>query len=424
MPRCSHARAFLLFLGSILIPTALAQEGFKPNYDEAAVPAYQLPDPLVFANGRPVTNTADWKKRRAEILSHFQTHIYGQTPGEIPGDIIYQKRKSVDFLGGKAVLEEIRITVSTKSGTRPIDLLLIKPKAAETRKFRTFLTLNFRGNHSLHPSPEISLAESWQPKNPDIGVVKNRATEKSRGSRAARWPIETIIDSGTAFASICYHDIEPDSPLQYRQSVRALFDEPEADGWGAIGAWAWGLSRAMDYLETDPQVDSRRVAVMGHSRLGKTALWAAAQDERFALAISNNSGCGGAALSRRAYGETILRINHHFPHWFCKNFRQYNNNEAALPVDQHQLLSLIAPRMVHIASAEDDLWADLRGEFLAALHASPVWNLHGLKGIETREMPPLHQPVGTAVRYHIRAGEHDVTDYDWKQYIASLLAVP
>jgi hypothetical protein len=407
-----------------LISGTSAQTGFVPNYDESAVPAYQLPDPLVFADGARVTKPADWPKRRAEILALLETRVYGRTPPGIPATVKYEKRKSIGFLNGKARLEEIRIVLSGKQNTRHIDLLLIKPKAKADTKFRTFLTLNFLGNHTLHPSPGISLPGSWQPSHRDGIVVNNRATEKGRGCRAERWPVETIIGSGIAFASICYNDIEPDSPEHFDSSVRALFDPPGDDGWGAIGAWAWGLSRAMDYLETDPQIDAKRIAVMGHSRLGKTALWAAAQDKRYALAISNNSGCGGAALSRRAFGETVSRINHNFPHWFCKNFRQYNNNEAALPVDQHQLIALIAPRRVHIASAQDDHWADPRGEFLAAFHASPVWKLHGLPGIDTPDMPPLHQPVGGHVRYHIREGEHNVSDYDWQQYIASLLAVP
>lgn len=407
-----------------LISGVSAQPDFRPNHDENAVPAYQLPDPLVRGDGTPVERPEDWPQRRAEILGLFETHVYGVTPADIPSGITFEKRKSIDFLGGKAVLEEIRIAFPEREGAPQIDLLLIKPKAAEGTKFRTFLTLNFLGNHTLHPSPEISLPQSWQRWHRDGIVANHRATEKGRGYRASRWPLEKIIGAGMAFASICYSDIEPDSPDQFDKSVRALFDPPGEDGWGAIGAWAWGLSLAMDHLETDPQIDAKRVAVMGHSRLGKAALWAAARDERFALTISNNSGCGGAALSRRAFGETVARINHSFPHWFCGNFRRYNNNEAALPADQHQLISLIAPRAVHVASAEDDLWADPRGEFLAALHASPVWKLHGLSGLDAEEMPPLHQPVGGRVRYHIRAGEHDVTDYDWDQFIASLLAVP
>jgi hypothetical protein len=235
--------------------------------------------------------------------------------------------------------------------------------------------------------------------------------------------LELIINEGFGVVTLCYHDVFPDDKTMKDESMLALAGDYEArkndpHATQALGAWAWGYSRVVDYLETVKQVDSKRIIVMGHSRQGKAALWAGAQDPRFAVVISNNSGCGGAALSKRQFGETLKVITTRFPHWFCPDFSHYADNEDALPFDQHELIALMAPRPVYIASAQKDLWADPKGEFLSGVYAGPVYKLYGLKGLETGEMPDVDKPLATnRIGYHIRTGGHDVTGYDWQCYI-------
>jgi hypothetical protein len=404
---------------------------FEPNYDETRVPAYLLPDPLLTCGGRAVKGFLDWQQeRRPEILGLFKDHVYGQTPSVAAKVKVVSTASHRSVFSGLAVRKEVRLQFSTGTGSRSMDLLIYLP-AGSRGPAPVFLALNFWGNHSIHPDPEITLSSRWMPSDASYGIVDHRATPESRGRLAHRWPLERILSRGYGLATAYCGDLAPDHENLFRQGAHSLFASaeahqasaargaaPAAAEWGAIGAWAWGLSRAMDYFEEDELIDHNRVAVLGHSRLGKAALWAAAQDERFAMVVSNNSGCGGAALSRRLFGETVEAINDRFPHWFCGRFKSYGTNPASLPLDQHMLLALIAPRPLYVASAEEDLWADPRGEFLAARAAHPVYVLLGTEGLTTDAMPPAEVPVMSTLGYHIRPGGHDLTGYDWRQFLA------
>ena len=381
------ARALLgiAVLSAALLPArgVLSQAPPEGNQDESKVPPYTLPDPLVLADGKRVTDARTWiGKRRPELRRLFETHVYGRTPPGGPKARFQVTKVDAMALGGRATRKDVAITFGEGSAARRMDLLVYLPNTARAPA-PVFLGLNFQRND------------------------------------AVKWPVETIVERGYGVASAYYGDLFPDRADGAGDSVLTLFPARQGpDAWNALGVWAWAVSRALDYLETDRAADAKRVALLGHSRLGKAALWAGAQDPRFAMVISNESGCGGAALSKRIYGETVAAITKRFPHWFCANFARYADHEADLPVDQHELLALIAPRPLYVASAVEDRWADPKGEFLAALGADPVYRLLGTDGLPAREMPAVDAPVQGTIAYHVRSGGHDLPDYDWRQYLA------
>jgi len=396
----------------------LAQE---VNYDESKIPPYSLSNPLLTSDKKTIKTEKEWKQqRRPQIFALFENQMYGKAPKK-PKNLHFKiLSENKNALGGTATRKEVAVYF-TKGDAHYMTILMYLPNKIKA-PVPLFVGLNFEGNYTINADPEITVTTNWVPNNRSIS--NNRANPALRGSVSSRWPLNLILDRGYGVATVYSGDIDPDFHDGFQNGVHPLFYEkgqtqPSSGQWGTIAAWAWGLSRAMDYFEKDKAVDKKHVAVIGHSRMGKAALWAGAADERFALVVSNNSGCGGAALSLRRIGETVARINTAFPHWFCKNFAQYNNNEDALPFDQHELIALIAPRPVYIASAEEDLWADPKGEFLSGVYASPVYALFGLTGLPAGgEMPKVNQPVlSGSIGYHIRSGEHDIKTYDWEQYL-------
>lgn len=410
---------FVLFLTALIATDAQAQRENVID-DESKVPDYQLPDVLSRFKGGTVKSEKVWfKKQRPDILKFFTDEVFGKVPGNLPISELKIWETSDKALNGLAVRRQLSLFFRKNDRMLEVNVLMYLPKTGQ--KAPVFLAYNFTGNHAVYNDPNIRLTESWVRNDPSVGIINNQVTEQSRATSSNRWPVEEIIKAGYGLVTVYYGDVDPDKN-DFSDGIHPFFytekqSKPRFNEWGSLAAWAWGLSRVMDYLEKDSLVDAKHVAVLGHSRLGKTALWAGATDQRFAMVVSNESGCGGAALSRRKFGETLQIINTSFPHWFCDNFIRYNDNEELLPVDQHMLLALIAPRPLYVASAEGDKWADPRGEFLSAKQASPVYELLGLEGLPVKEMPEVNHPVMGTIGYHIRSGKHDLTLYDWQQYL-------
>ncbi len=355
-----------------------------------------LPPLMVCSDGTRVESTTVWReKRRPELLELFRTHVYGRAPVGRPDQMRFELEKTDPrAMDGRATLKLVRIHYTGPGGNGSIGVVLFIP------------------NERSGPAPTFVLG-------------CNRGREHMDPTRAVRsefWPAEMIVERGFAAAAFHFADVDPDEHDGFRNGVHGIFDrasqERPGDAWGTISAWAWGFSRVMDYLESDGDIDRTRVAIVGHSRGGKTALWAGAQDERFAMVVSNNSGCTGAAIARGKRGESIAQINGRFPHWFCTNYRNYNGRENDLPVDQHMLIALIAPRLAYVTSATEDDWADPAAEWRGALAASPAWEVFGHRGLTGQVMPPPDTPLHEgSIGYHLRTGEHSLAEYDWAQLL-------
>lgn len=393
---------------------AWAQQTIPANYDESKVGSYTLPDPLVLNDGTPVRDARTWNtRRRAELLRLFEQHVYGRSPAR-PNDQSFEVFDlDGNALGGKATRKQVTVYFSGKKDGPRQNVLIYLPKSAQP--VPVILSLNFSGNHTVIADPGVKMAAVWDRQTKS----RVQAAESTRGAVSYAGVVEKAIAHGFGFATIYYGDIEPDFDGGWQLGVRKLFAQPSDTDWGAIAAWGWGLSRALDYMETDKDINAGRVAILGHSRLGKTVLWAGARDTRFAAVFANCSGEGGASLARRNYGETVKHLNTRFPFWFNRNHLKYGDAVNQLPVDSHELIALIAPRPVYLATAEEDRWADPKGEFLAAVAASPVYRLLGKRGLDATEMPPLNQPVmskASAIGFHYRTGKHEVAAFDWEQY--------
>ena len=403
--------------------------------DVAQLPAQSaLPDPLVMLDGNKVTSEKQWvEKRRPELKALFEHYMYGAIPPkpaklDLKSEVVDKK-----FLGGKATLKLVTISIPG-SDVPKIDLMLVTPNAAK-KPAPIFLAMNFCGNHAIHSDPRIPLARSWLG-NSCKGCADNHATEAARGTQASDWPLEQIIERGYALAAFANADADSDRGDASDGVYAWLAKERTGSATnslthdrGCIAGWAWGFQRCVDYLVTDGDIDPARIAALGHSRNGKTALLAAAFDERIALAIPHQAGCGGTAPNRvaaklsaasangRATVETVAVINKSFPHWFNAEFKKFNAEPEKLPFDQHELVALMAPRPVLLSNAEGDQWANPSGQFDMLKAAEPVYQLLKAGGCAATEMPPANQLVASKLGYYIRPGKHSMTSGDWMVFL-------
>lgn len=407
-------KMFILAMFLLSIDFSASAQGLRiKGFDKA------LPDPLIMVHGSPVKSVKQWySQRRPELLKLFTREVYGQSPG-IPENMRFKVFDSSSVaLGGLATRKQVAVYFNGNPEGPRMDILIYLPNNVK-RPVPVFTGLNFEGNQSVNPDTAIRITKSWE-YGGNKDVINHHATEQSRGMAKDRWPLQMILAHGYGIATVYAGDIAPDDKDGFKNGVQALYPRLQniGDNFATLAAWAWGLSRVMDYFETDRDIDPHKIIVFGWSRMGKAALWAGAEDKRFSIVISNESGAGGAKLFHHPAGENAHRLCTKFPYWFCNNFKQYDGKDTLLPFDQHELIALIAPRPVYIASAEGDGNSDPYGEFLAAEGADGVYRFLGTAGLPVKTWPAVNHPVlDGQIGYHIRSGNHNITPYDWSQYL-------
>ena len=388
-------------------PLRRAPTGHISNYDEAKVGNYTLPDPLVLANGKPVNDARTWfKVRRPELLKLYAEDIFGAIPANAPRTSFKVIETDTGALGGLAIHKDIQMQFGKATNAPVAHLHMYLPSNA-TGPVPVLLHMVFFSN----------------PPFPDKTTNMVQATSPPRSRLSEAGPITNIFAHGYGYATFRYTDVQPDNSNTFRSGVIAQTlapgqAKPSPDGWGAISAWAWGASRALDYLEKDRSVDARHVALIGHSRLGKTVLVAGARDPRFALIYSSCAGEMGSSLARRDYGETVDDMAANFPWQFAGNFQKYAGHWNDMPVDTHMIIALNAPHPVFITGGTQDQWADPRGEFLGEVAAGPVYRLVGRQDLGTTSDPPLDTPLITGeLGFHYHTGGHAITASDWDAFL-------
>lgn len=379
----------------------------------------EMPDPLVNFAGERVRTRSQWtEERRPELKRLFQHYMYGVMPPAPRDPTFTVEREDRRFFDGKATKREVTISFGP-AGSPRLQLLLVVPNDRKAPA-PVFVGPNFAGNHTVVSDPSVALPTAWMsPGSP--GVKDNRATEAGRGAQVDVWAIDDAVARGYAVATFYCGDVAPDHPGRADGVFPVFRDADRKDAadteWGAVAAWAWGISRAVDYLVSDRDIDRERVAVVGHSRLGKATIVAAAFDERIALAIPHQAGCGGTAPSRGKVGESVKQINDRFPHWFDGVFKTFNDKVDHLPFDQNCLVALVAPRPVLLTNAVEDQWANPEGQFRVLKAADPVYRFLGAGGLESDEMPKVGQLVDSTLGFHIRPGKHSMGREDWKVFL-------